>query len=164
MKYGEFWTSKRQLKGRYLFVTSLHAQDTYKSVYKIDKNIKVCPKDKKKRYVSCKLNLKESSTIVVNFFSYDYDVSDFQLFVKTAEPVEDIELEYEQQNHRLNWPNEKNKKGMHTCFCDEKFKLKPNVYLFYFEFAVLTNTQSKVGNFLIKIGSTSQCVFEENTI
>ena len=163
-KNGEFWASKRQLKGRYLEVTSLHAKDAYKSVYKINNNIQVCSKDKKKRYATCKVILKESSTFIVNFFSYDYGVSDYQLFVKTAESNEDIKLEYELQPSGVSLREEKNQKGMSRVFFNEKFKLMPNSYLFYFEFTVMTEEiQSRVGNFLIKIGSTSQCIFEENS-
>ena len=43
-----------------------------------------------KVFVSYKLNLKESSSIIVKFFSYDYDVSDYQFLFKSALPIEDI--------------------------------------------------------------------------
>ena len=164
-KHGEFWASKRQLEGNLLAVISLHAQHTYKSVYKIDKNIQVCSNEKRKRFFSCKLNLKESSTIMVNFFSYTYELSYFNFFVKTTESIKDIELDYELKPKVKFYANEKKQKGMHKCFYNEKFKLNSSSYLFYFEFAVLTDDiQSKVGDFLIKIGSTSQCAFEKNTI
>ena len=102
---------------------------------------------------------------MVNFFSYTFKLSYFKLFVKTAESNEDIELEYELKPKVKFYANEKKQKGMHRCFRNEKFKLKSGSYLFYFEFAVLTDDiQSKVGDFLLKIGSTSQCAFEKNTI
>ena len=85
----------------------MHAHNTYKSVYKKHNDIQVCPKDKNKRYASRKVNLKESSSIAINFFTYTYHISHFKFFVKTAESHEDIALEYELKPYGVNCSNEK---------------------------------------------------------
>ena len=68
----------------------------------------------------------------MNFFSYDYFVSDYKFFIKSAESNEDVELEYEIKSGGVSLLEEKYQKGMYRDFFNDKFKLMPNRYLFFF--------------------------------
>ena len=161
-KKGEFWVSIDQFEKRGVDVASLHSKAMYKPIHKIN----ISSTEKNKRNASCKVIVTEPTTIMINFFSYTYAVDKIDLKVTAGEfNGEEIKLNYKLPNCFTAPDKDDKRMGVEKAFYNQKFELQPNSYIFHFECLVLDEGRELgKGNFLIKIGSTSPCTFDDKTV
>ena len=159
---GELWITLDQLEKRRISIESLSSKNMYKSVFQVNKKLEL------KSYIenyfivefSCKVNIKEASTFMINvsIFTLNLMSVDFGVFTDDTEKRE-IKVKYELPFGFI--PNLNKQKGEAKTIVYQKFKLQPNKYifrlaLFYKEIRV------EKAELLFKIGSTSDCNFEEH--
>ena len=145
-------------------VSSLYSKNLYKSVFQVKPKVKLSfDQNKFTATYKCKINIAEASLLMINFFSYSHLLDCIQLVVTTADNERrDVKLNYELPNKLYRVSNSPRHKGeaKHEYF--QKFKLQPNNYVFNFQFTVFKNClEDETINFLLKIGSVSECTFEE---
>ena len=146
---GEFWVSVKSLEDHKLYVSSLQSKAMYKSIFKIRA---------KARLAACRATVEKTSTFVVNFCSYT-NLADVKIAVSTCgQKKRCVEVKCElPQGNTTKHKDAKN--GLPQSFYTQRFELKPNVYRFTFEFITSDQEKDPKENFLIKLGSTSECTF-----
>ena len=158
---GERWITLDQLKQRKLYIYSLCSKNLYNSVFKVNKTLKQTnyDKDYSKVKFACKVDIKQESTFMINIFSFSHCVESFTLNVYTADN-EEQNVKFNDLNSPLNLYNKyrKNEEAISTYF--RSFKLPPNNYIFKFE-PKINKSNTKNVDLLLKIGSVSECSFEE---
>ena len=172
---GELWVTMDQLENRVITVSSLHSKNMYESVFSIKRKISLSRLDRKK-FVSldtCKVIVEETSTFIVNFFSYSHLLRNLDLILTTTNDKKlNVNLNYElPQKWYINNSCSRQNIGEAKLEYFQKFKLQPNTYVFSLEFRLskqdeynihnITLPNKEELNFLLKIGSVSKCTFEE---
>ena len=113
----------------------------------------------------CKVVVEETSTFMINFFSYSHVLRYLSLIV-TAEGAKSkryVKLKYELPNvcRNINLSNDKEESTKLSKYF-QRFKLKPNTYVFSLEFRVSKDSLTKEEiYFLMKVGSVSKCKIQE---
>ena len=160
---GELLVTFDQLKGRSVHIFSLHAKHMYKSFFQ--SKLKVKPTDLnqstlKASYVY-KVKIEETSTFMINLFSYSNILESVNIEVTTASNDDSsVEIDYELYSMYKNICLQQNK-GEITEAYNERFKLRPNTYFFSFELEMTENIEKEI-SFLLKLSSVSKCTFEES--
>ena len=133
----------------------------YKSVFKVNRNFRLTDHDKiyfkvKSAY---KVNVKETTTFMINLLSFTNKMEGIGFDVFTDDNKQQkVELNNEIPPLFTSFHSKMNGEE-NTTFC-LKFKLQPNKYIFIFEIGFEKTSAEKV-DLLLKIGSTSECTFEE---
>ena len=158
---GELWINLDQLKNRIVFIDSLCSKNMYKSIFQVNKIFKPINTDKHYSIVkyACKVDIKQASMFIISLFSYVHKIEDFLLSVCTVDN-ERQNVELEDEIPRLDLYNENQNKGEAKFRCHRRFRLKPNKYVFHFEVKI-NEVNLKYVYLLLKIGSVSECFFEE---
>ena len=157
---GERWITLDQLEKRELCIESLCSKNLYKSVFKMHKNLKqvTCDSDYFNVKCACKVDIKQASTFMINVFLFSHKAKKFKLSVYTAdkqnvEVNKEMPLRYfHNDDHRTN--------GEAKSLYFQRFKLQPNQYVFLLETELKTKSARNV-DLMLKIGSASECSFEE---
>ena len=159
---GEVWITLDQLEKREISIDSLCSKSMYKTVFQVNRKLEL--RSYYENYsifeFACKVNIKEASIFMINLSVFNLNLKKFKFSVFTdvsekqkIKVINELPPEY---MHNLNKQN-----GEAKTLIYRKFKLQPNKYvfrlvLFYNEISV-----EKV-DLLFKIGSTSDCTFEEH--
>ena len=160
-KKGELWITLDQLEKRCVSINSLCSKNMYISVFKVSKNFKLTDYDKKNSKVefAYQVDVKETSTFMINLLSFTNQMEELDFCVFTDDNKEqEIELNNEIPTPLTSCQTE-NEGEANTTFY-QKFKLQPNKYVFNFEIG-FEKTNAENVDLLLKIGSTSECTFEE---
>ena len=155
---GELWVTMDQLKNRVVSMSCLHTINMYESVFEIKPKIILGRSDRNNFLCldTCIVSVEETSTFMINFFLYSHALRHVDLFVTTNDGKRKyVSLKYELPN---TWSNDKNNT---TCKYFQRFKLKPNTYVFSLDFKLANDDLTKEVSFLMKIGSVSKCTFKE---
>ena len=171
---GKLWISMDQLEKRMVTISSLHSKNMYKSVFNIKRKIKPSA-FYKKNFVcldACKVSIKETSTLMINLFSYSHTFKEFKLVVKKETKdgkKQIIKLKYELPN--VLYPRvssgtaRRDHNGEVKQEYFQRFKLQPNTYIFSTTMKSVKEDHNllcvKTVNFQLKIGCVSECTFEE---
>ena len=156
-KKGELWITLDRLEKRILFIDSMCLKNFYKSVFKASKNFKSANFNKSYcigKY-SCKVDIKENSTFLINLFLFSHRAADFKFNIYTT----DVERKKVKTNYEIPQPFFYNEFQNNGEFY-QRFDLKPNKYIFQFEIQCEKSNLDEI-EFLLKIGSVSECTFEE---
>ena len=159
---GELWVTMDQLKKRYVDVTSLHSKNLYKSFFRLNRKIKLKAKKFKIRKAACKVVLEETSSFMINFFSY-VNYTNLRLTVTIAgSNRQKIKPNFELPDQMYGRLNENRRNGESKSNYCQRFVLQPNVYKFSFEFnSSYKSLLTKKEDWLLKIACTSECIFEK---
>ena len=158
---GERWITLYQLEKRRLSINSLCSKNLYKSVFKTNKNFKSTSFNKNYCAVkySCKIHIKENSTFLINLFLFSHPAAEFRLNIITTDTErQKVETNFELLRSFLLNRNKNN--GVAKGEYYQRFDLKPNNYIFQFEGLIEKSNLDEL-EFLLKIGSVSECSFEE---
>ena len=104
---GELWVTLDQLEKRFISIFSLHLKNMYKSVFKIYKTLKPAPfalllKKYSKVKFSCKVDIKEASTFMINLFLFNDKSKRIKFCVFTDDSVRrKVKLSYNIQKQLL---------------------------------------------------------------
>ena len=158
---GERWITLDQLEKRNLSMNSLCSKSMYKSVLKINKTLKqiTYDRDYSKVKFACKVDIKQASTFMINIYLFSHKAENFTLIVYTADNNKQ-NVKFNDKVSLLNPNKEQRKNGEAKSLYIQRFKLQPNKYIFHFE-AKLKKQNTENVDFLLKIGSVSECSFEE---
>ena len=138
----------------------------YKSVFQINKTLtqpafKLFLKQYSKIKFAFKVHIKEPSTFMINLFLFNDKTKNRKFCVFTADTKRrKIKLNHELIKQSFYQPNPR--KGEAKVKFYQKFKLQPNKYIFQFELLFKKVNPEEI-NLLLKIGSVSECTFEEIT-
>ena len=145
----------------------MHSISKYKSVFQFKHNVlsSAFDEDNSITVDSCKFILKETSTLMINFFCYSNVRYNLKLIVKTDDNERrNVELKYELPEKVYLSSNDRNlNKGEPKSQQFQKFKLQPNAYVFSLRLTLQEKLKEEDVNFLLKIGSVSECRFQELT-
>ena len=157
----ELWITLDQLEKRRLSIHSLYSKNMYSSVFKINKTLKQVTYDRDYSYVSfaCKVDIKQASTFMTNIFSFSHEAEDFTLNVCTADDKKQNVKFIDEVPQPILY-NENLVYGEAKSIYFQRFKLQPNQYIFEFE-TVFRKINNENADLLLKIGSVSECSFEE---
>ena len=156
---GERWITLDQLEKRSLSINSLCSKNMYKSVFEIRKNLKQVTyfRDYSNVKCACKVNIKQASTFMINVFLFSHEAREIRLSVYTADK-QNVEINAEIPRPHLNNYNRANGEAKNFYF--QRFELQPNQYVFLLE-TELKKTSTRNVDLMLKIGSVSECYFEE---
>ena len=163
---GELWVTMDQLEKRRVAITSLHSKNMYKSVFQIKRRTSLSGLNRNS-FISldtCKIVVEETSTFMVNFFSYSHELRNLDLIVTTAdERKQNVKLNNELPSlFHFTSSCPRHNKGERELELFQRFKLQPNTYVFSLEFRSSKQDSNKEElNFLMKICSISKCTFKE---
>ena len=157
---GELWVTLDQLEKREVRISCLHSENMYKEVFQIKRKISLCclAKNSFMSLHICKVFVEETSTFMINFFSYSHVLRYINLNVtrETVGKRKYVNVKYELPN---NWSNNETES---TSKYFQRFKLKPNTYVFSLDLRLSNDCLRKEElNFLMKISSVSKCTFKE---
>ena len=159
---GELWITLDQLEQREVVIGSLCSKKKYKSVLQINRKLKL------KSYIennsvfefSYKVNIKEESMFMIDLSIFTLIPEDVNISVFTDDSKKRaINFNCELPTKFFPIPNKQ--KGEAKTIFYQKFKLQPNKYVFRFKLFFKEISVEKV-DLLFKIGSTSDCIFEEH--
>ena len=156
---GELWVTTDQLENRRIAISSLHSKNLYKSVFESTRKIKLSAFNKYS-FISldtCEVIVEETTTFMINLFSYSHALDYFNLIVTTADDKRKrVKLKYELPN--TSYCNKKESTSKYY----QRFELKPNTYVCSLEFRLSKDRSRKEELYLLmKIGSVSKCTFKE---
>ena len=160
-KKGELWITLDQLDKREISISSLCSKNMYKSVFKVNRNLKLIDFDEKysKAELTYKVDIKEMSTFMINLLSFTNKMEGIGFGVFTDNNNQQ-KVETKNEILPLLAGNPTQMKGEANSTFYQKFKLQPNKYIFYFIIGLKKTSAVKV-DLLLKIGSTSECTFKE---
>ena len=158
----KLWVTLDQLKKRSLSINSLCSKNMYNSVFKVNKTLKQINYDKdysKVKFAYKVFDIKQASTFMINIFFFSHKPKTIKLKVYSADnKKQNVKSNVVVSRLLLNYKNRVN--GQAKSFFVQSFKLQPNKYIFQFE-AKLKKQNTENVDFLLKIGSISECSFEE---
>ena len=158
---GERWITLDQLEKRNLTMNSLCSKNMYKSIFKVSRNFKLTDYDEKNSKVkfAYQVDVKETSIFMINLLSFTNNIEELDFCVFTDDNKEqEVELNNEIPPLLISCQTENEGEANTTSY--QKFKIQPNKYVFSFEIS-FEETSAKKVDLLLKIGSTSECTFEE---
>ena len=161
---GEFLVGKKVFDDKEVDVVALHSKNMYKTYFKVHRQVDLKQSKESSEFLltSCKISVKEKSTFMVNFFLYSHKVENVG-FKLTTEDKKKADTHFELPEVFTTDNFSRLKKGDYLTQYFQRFELKAGKY----EFCIiieLSNEQLKKSakaDFLLKIGSTSECSFKE---
>ena len=162
---GELWVSMDELENRSVDLAFLYSKNFYKSVFQVKHKINKSAFDRNNFIaINClKVSVKEKSMFMINFFSYSHALSRFKFYVTTVDDQKQrIKLKYQlperfYPNSLKPWLN----KGEAKTEYFQRFVLQPDTYVFSLRLQLSKeDLNEKQVNFLLKVGSVSECKFE----
>ena len=133
----------------------------HKSVFQTRRNLEQLNYDNKHSKVeyACKVDIKETSTFMINFYSFTHRADELTFSVFTAgEERREVDFYYKFPPAFI--INETRSKGEAETVMYKTFELPPNKYVLHFAFLYEKINTENV-DVLLKIGSMSECKFEE---
>ena len=158
----ELWITLDQLEQRTVLINSLSSKNTYKSVFRINKNVKqtsFSDEYSKPKY-ACSVSMKEESLFMINLsvFTYTSENVSFSVFTNDKDRQK-IDVNFEILHPAINYNPEQKYGEAKTSFF-QRFKLQPNTYIFQFELLFNIVNAEEV-DLLLEIGSVTECTFKE---
>ena len=157
---GELWITLDQLERRQISISSMCSKHLYKSFFKVSRIFKLTNGEKySTTQFTCRVDIKETSTFMINLLSFTKNVVGINFCVFTDdEEVQKVELNNEQPTRLINKESQIEVEASTTFY--QKFKLQP--YYYVFSFAIFfEKTNAKKVDLFLKLGSVSECTFEE---
>ena len=108
----------------------------------------------------CKAVVKNTSTFMINLFSYSHELDKCELCVNTCDE-EKQKVELDKVLPDIIHTDSEVQTGEAKTEYFQRFKLKPKTYIFSLNIKLEEELNEKKVNFLMKIGSDSECKFEE---
>ena len=159
---GEVWITLDQLKKREISISSLCSKNMYKSVFQVNRKLKLTSFFENYSIVefACKVNIKEASIFMINLSTFNLNLKKVKFGVFTND-IEKRVIKVKNELPPKYMQNLIKKKSEAKTSLYQKFKLKPNNYIFRLILFIKEINVEKV-ELSFKIGSMSDCSFEEH--
>ena len=159
---GELWVSMDKLEKRKVDISSLYSKNMYKSGLQVKRNTTIFADAQAKNMETnlCKVVLQETSTFMINLFSYVNEIKELELVITTTDSERrKIEINPELPLKGYSVVNPTNGEVNQEYY--QRFELQPNSYIFTLKLQFKEGLNINDGKFLMKIGSVAECTFEE---